>query len=119
MSIEADGAGFSERKSRRFKVSWPSRVLMPDRSIVAARVKDVSDGGVGFEFAEQLPIGSEVSIELSPWHKGRQYTIRAKCSVVYSMLLAQSVGFSYGAKFFMIPDDQLAQLKLIMKGLDS
>lgn len=119
MSIETGNGSSHERKSQRYKICWSSRVLMPDHKIVAARARDVSVGGVGFESAEPLAMGAEISIELSPWHKGQQHVIRAKCIIVYSMLLAQSAGFSHGAKFSMIPADQLARLKSIMRGLDS
>lgn len=121
MSIEesSEGEGAQERRSQRFKVSWPSRVLMPNQEIVAARTKDVSAGGVGFELIEQLPLGAEISIELSPWHNGQQHIIRARCTIMYSMLLAKSAGFSHGAKFSVISADQMSRLKVLMKGLES
>jgi hypothetical protein len=118
MSVDDLNAKASQRKSQRFKVSWASRVLMPDRRIIAARTKDVSAGGVGFELSEQLPVGSDISMELSPWVGGKQYSIRAKCVVTYSMILAGSVGFSHGVRFSMIPDDQLASLKKVIKSLE-
>jgi c-di-GMP-binding flagellar brake protein YcgR len=105
----------AQRKSPRIKVNWSSRVLMPDRRIVAARTKDVSEGGLGFELEESLVVGAEVNIELTPWSKGKQYLIRAKCVVTYSMLMAGNAGFSYGVKFSFVPPDQLTQLKQIIK----
>lgn len=108
----------SQRKSQRFKVSWASRVLTSDRRIVAARVKDVSAGGVGFELDEQIPIGDSVSMELSPWVGAKQYVIRAKCVVTYSMILGGNAGFSHGVRFSSISDDQLALLKQVIKSIE-
>jgi hypothetical protein len=110
--------GAQQRKSQRFKVKWPSRVLLPDRRIIAAKTRDVSSGGVGFELDESLPVGSELSIEISPWSAGKQYVIRAKCVVTYSMILSGNAGFSHGVRFSFIPPDQLAQLKQVLKALE-
>ncbi|MFT5420129.1 MAG: c-di-GMP-binding flagellar brake protein YcgR [Candidatus Endobugula sp.] len=105
----------SLRKSLRVKVNWSSRVLTPDRRILAARTKDVSEGGLGFELQEGLAVGAECNIELTPWSKGKQYLIRAKCIVTYSMLMASNAGFSHGVRFSFVPPDQLADLKKIIK----
>ena len=105
------------RQSQRFKVSWPSRVLLPGKRILSARTKDVSIGGVGFELDEGISVDTDINIELSPWMNGRQYTIRAKGVVTYNMLLAGGAGFSHGIKFTFVPPEQLADLKSILKSL--
>lgn len=108
----------SERKSQRFKVGWPSRVLLPGKRIVAARTKDISVGGVGFELDEGVPVGTNVNIELTPWVNGQQYVIRAKGSITYSMLKGGDAGFSHGIKFTFVPPEQMDQLKKILKTLE-
>lgn len=117
--VEGYGDGASQRKSERYRVNWPSRILLPNKAIVAVRTRDVSAGGIGFEMAQRLPDGTEVSIELSPCAGGKQYVLRAKCQIMYSMLLANGEGFSHGAKFSMIADDQLQTLKGILKRLSA
>lgn len=107
-----------KRQSKRFKVNWSSRVLLPDRRIIAARTRDVSIGGAGFELDEGVAVGTEVSMELTPWSGGKQYTIRAKCVITYSMILSGNLGFSHGVRFAMVPPEQLAQLKKILSALE-
>ena len=106
------------RNSKRFKVSWATRLLLPDKRIVAARTRDVSSGGIGFEYGDQLPIGTELNVELSPWSSGKQYIIRAKGVVTYTMILSGSSGFSHGFKFTMIPREQFEQLAEILKVME-
>ncbi len=118
MSSEDPAGDISQRKSQRYRVSWASRVLTADRRILAARTKDVSVGGVGFELDEQLSVGAEISIELSPWVGSKQYLIRAKCIVTYSMILAGSVGFSHGVRFSPISDQYLSELKSVIKSIE-
>jgi hypothetical protein len=108
-----------QRKSPRFKVNWPSRALLPGKRIIAIRTKDVSIGGVGFESGESMVIGSEMNIELTPWVGGREYVIRAKCIITYNMLLAANAGFSHGVRFTFVPPDQLENLKMVLKSLES
>jgi len=106
------------RQSKRYSVNWPSRLLFPDKRIVSSRVKDVSSGGVGFEYASQIPNGAEVSVEFSPMIGGKKYLIRAKGVVMFSMLLGGGSGFSHGLKFSLISRDQFAQLTEILKSFD-
>ncbi len=110
--------GAQKRKAQRFKVNWASRVLLPDKRILAARTRDVSVGGVGFDLDEGVPVGGEVSIELAPWLKGRQLIIRAKCVITYSMILAGNAGFSHGVRFSNIPEEHLKTLKMVIKSLE-
>ncbi|MEO0444297.1 MAG: PilZ domain-containing protein [Pseudomonadota bacterium] len=105
------------RKSKRFKVNWLSRVLLPDKKIVRVRTRDVSVGGVGFEYEQQLTKATEVNIEMSPIVKGKQYTIRAKGVVIYNMILSGNSGFSHGLKFTLIPKQHFEQLSSILKQL--
>ena len=106
------------RKNKRHRVSWATRLLFPNKQIVPARTKDVSAGGVGFEYEQKLAVGQEVSIELSPWMSGKQYTIRAKGVVTYNMIMSGNNGFSHGLKFTMIPKKQFEQLAEILKSLE-
>ncbi len=108
----------SRRQSKRFKVNWGTRLLFPNKRIFPARTKDISLGGLGFDFDMQLPVGQELNIELSPWITGKQYIIRAKGVVTYNMIKGGDAGFSYGLKFTMIPKDQLEQLKEVIKILE-
>ena len=108
----------NERRSQRFNVGWPSRVLLPGRKILPARTKDISEGGVGFELDEGVSVGTDINIELTPWVGGQQYTIRAKGVVTYSMLMGGDAGFNHGIKFTFVPPDQLKQLKKILKSLE-
>lgn len=106
------------RESKRYKVNWSSRLLFPDRRIVSARVRDVSAGGVGFEYESQIPNGTEVNVEFSPMIAGKKYLIRAKGMVMFSMILSGSSGFSHGLKFTMVPREQFAQLAEILKSFE-
>lgn len=108
-----------QRKNPRFKVNWPSRALLPGKRIVAIRTKDIAVGGVGFESGESISVGAEVNVELTPWVGGREYVIRAKCVITYTMLLAGNAGFSYGARFTYVPPEQLENLKMVLKSLES
>jgi len=110
--------GAQQRKSQRFKVNWASRILLPDKSIVAARTRDVSVGGIGFDLDHGIPVGEEVSIELAPWLKGKQLIIRARCVVTYSMILGGNAGFSHGVRFSNIPEEHLKTVKMVIKSLE-
>lgn len=105
----------SRRKSKRYTVSWPSRILLPGKRIISVRVKDVSSGGVGFEVVEKLPTGLEISIEMTPWVRGTEYNIRAKGVITYGMIKGGSAGFSHGLKFTLIPKDQFDVLAGLLK----
>lgn len=115
---EEDLVGEQKRKSKRFNVSWASRILLADKRIVAARTKDVSDGGLGIELIDNIPVGTEVSIEFSPWVGGKQFLIRAKCMVTYSMIMSGSSGFSCGMRFLALPPVHSASLKQVLKLLE-
>lgn len=106
------------RQSKRYKVNWSARLLLPDRRIESARVRDVSSGGVGFEYPDQLRDGTEVSIEFSPMIQGKKYLIRAKGVVMFSMILSGTSGFSHGLKFSLVPREQYAQLTEILKSFE-
>lgn len=106
------------RKSKRYTVSWSSRLLFASKRIVPARTRDVSSGGVGFEYIKQIPVGTEINIEFSPMIKGRQYIIRAKGVVTYNMILSGDSGFSHGLKFTHIPREQFDKLAEILQLLD-
>lgn len=106
-----------QRRDPRFKVNWPSRALLPDKRILGIRVRDVSVGGVGFDCAESLPIGSNVNIELTPWFGGKKCVIRVKCVVTYNMLLAGNAGFSHGVRFTDVQPGQLDDLEMVLKSL--
>ncbi|MBX2807408.1 MAG: PilZ domain-containing protein [Cellvibrionaceae bacterium] len=112
---DSDG---QHRKSKRYRVSWASRILLPNKRIVAAKVKDVSMGGVGFEVDEPLTKGMSVSVELRPWSQGKRYVVRAKGVITYSMIRSASVGFGCGFKFTSIARDQFDDLTAILKRLD-
>ncbi|MFT7388236.1 MAG: hypothetical protein ACI8VC_001481 [Candidatus Endobugula sp.] len=116
-ALKGEKSSAQQRRNPRFKVNWSSRALMADKRIIAVRTKDVSVGGVGFECGESLPVGSNVSIELTPWVGGKKYAIRAKCLVTYNMLLAGNAGFSHGVRFTFVPPKQLEELKIILKSL--
>lgn len=108
----------SRRKSKRYNVSWASRLLFADKRIVAARTRDISSGGLGFEYAEQIPIGTEINVECSPMVKGKQYVIRAKGVITYNMVLSGDAGFSHGLQFTLIPKEQFEHLAEILKNLE-
>jgi hypothetical protein len=47
--------GLDARREQRVRVSWPARVQLPDSRVVELRVKDISEGGVGFVAPQPLP----------------------------------------------------------------
>jgi hypothetical protein len=114
---EKGGSSAQQRVNPRFKVNWPARALLPDKRILGIRVRDVSVGGVGFECAESVPMGSGVNIELTPWVGGKKLVIRVKCVVTYHMLLAGNAGFSHGVRFTDVQPKQLEDLKMVLKSL--
>lgn len=107
------------RKNKRYKVNWGSRLLLPGKRIVASRVRDVSSGGVCFEYDQQLPVGQEVNIEMNPMIKGKPYSIRAKGVVTFNMILSGNNGFSHGLKFTFVPKEQFEHLAEIISGLET
>jgi c-di-GMP-binding flagellar brake protein YcgR len=108
----------ARRKHKRYRVSWATRVLFADKRIVSARTKDVSAGGLGFEFGEQIPQGTEINIEINPHVKGKQYQIRAKGVITYNMIMSGNSGFTHGLKFSFIPREHFEDLTEILKGFD-
>jgi c-di-GMP-binding flagellar brake protein YcgR len=108
----------SRRKHKRYIVSWATRILFADKRIAHARTRDVSAGGVGFEFEEQIPNGTEINIEITPLVKGNQYQIRAKGVITYNMIMAGNSGFTHGLKFTFIPRDHFEELTQILKDFD-
>jgi len=111
-------SGEKRRQNKRFNVNWPSRLLFVDRSLHAARVRDVSSGGVGFEYDIQIPNGTRINIEFTPLVNGKKYLVRAKGEVMFNMMLKGGAGFSHGLKFTLIPQEQFAQLTEILKSLE-
>jgi hypothetical protein len=103
------------RQNKRYNVNWSSRLLFADKRIVSARVRDVSSGGVGFEYAIQIPNGTEVSVEFSPMVVGKKYLVRAKGLIMFSVIMSGNLGFSHGLKFTLISRDQFAQLAEILE----
>lgn len=109
----------NRRKHKRYKVSWPCRLLLPSKVIVSARVKDISQGGVGIEVLQKLPDGQQVSFETRPMFLGKQYLVRAKGEVTFAMILGGTNGFSQGLRFTMIPDEHKKQLDALLKDLST
>ena len=60
----ADDAPDSRTK-RRVKVSWPARMQLPDGRVIALKVRDVSEGGVGLTSVEQIPACTVVNFALA------------------------------------------------------
>lgn len=106
------------RQSKRYKVNWSSRLLFPDKRIEPARIRDVSSGGVGFEYPNQIPEGTEISVEFAPMIQGKKYLIRAKGEIMFSMILSGSSGFSHGLKFTLVPREQFAELTEILSSFE-
>ena len=108
------------RKHARHNVHWSCRLLLPDKTIIAAKVKNVSLGGVGIEVAQMIPEGQLLSFEMRPMVLGQSFLFRAKAEVTFSMILGGGHGFSQGLRFTMIPDEHkkslLALIKLLASG---
>jgi len=109
----------SRRKHERHTVHWPCRLLMSDKTIVAAQVKNVSFGGVGIEVPQMIPVGQSLSIEMRPMVAGRSFLIRAKVEVSFSMILSGGSGYSKGLRFTLIPEEHDKALQEIVKILAS
>lgn len=107
----------NRRKHKRHKVNWPCRLLFPNKTIVNARVKDISEGGVGLEVLQKIPDGQQLSFEMRPMVLGKQYLIRAKGEVTFAMILGGSNGFSQGLRFTMIPEVHQKELAALIKAL--
>lgn len=112
-----EGGSKEERKAVRYRVNWSARIMLPDRRIVPARTRDVSEGGFGFVMDEQVQVGTNVNIEATPWIDGQQLVIRAKGEITYSMLMSAGSGFSLGLKFTLVPPEHKKALNKALKQL--
>jgi hypothetical protein len=52
------------RTDTRVKVSWPARMRLPDGRVIALKVRDVSQGGVGLMSEVPIPSSTVVGFEL-------------------------------------------------------
>lgn len=105
------------REHTRYKVAWAARVLLPNRSIHPATVKDVSAGGVYIEVDCHIRIGTEINIELRPYFNGETHQIRAKGIITYNAILSDNRGHGYGLKFSLIGQKDHLLLNDIIYGL--
>lgn len=109
----------SRRKSRRYRVSWPTRLLLKSKKILSVKTRDVSSGGVSFESEHRFFAGDPLGIELSPWVSGKKYVIRASGLVTFNMILSDGDGFSHGFKFTSISKAHYDELVEILKYFDN
>jgi len=109
----------ARRKHSRHNVHWSCRLLLPNKAIVAARVKNISLGGAGLEVPHVLPEGQQLSIEMRPMHSGRSYLVRARGQVTFSMIKGGDGGFSVGMRFTLIPEEHKKELATLISKLSS
>lgn len=107
-----------KRQAVRYKVSCPARLMLPGSDIIRVRGRDISSGGAGFAFEQQLPIKQAVSLELNPWCGGRNYLIRAQGVITYNQVYSAEVGFCHGIKFTNVPDQYQKNLDELLKRLE-
>ncbi|MGN6527043.1 MAG: PilZ domain-containing protein [Burkholderiaceae bacterium] len=63
MGVAADAP--DSRTGRRVEVSWPARMRLPGGRIIALRVRDVSEAGVGLASEEPIPADTVVDLEMT------------------------------------------------------
>ena len=107
------------RQHVRYNVHWSCRLLLPNKTMLAARVKNISIGGVGLEVPQMLPVGQHLSIEIRPMVQGESYLVRAKAQVTFSMIMGGDGGYSKGLKFILVPDAHKKDLSAVIKRLAS
>ena len=65
--LDADGVAADAPDSRtalRLAVSWPARMRLPDGSVIALTVRNVSESGVGLMGDEPIPADALVDFEM-------------------------------------------------------
>ena len=105
------------RKHTRYNVNWPCRLLLADKTMLSARVKNISMGGVGIEVAQMIPVGGHVSIEIRPMVQGKSYLVRAKGEVTFSMIMGGDGGYSKGLRLTLVPDEHKKTLAAMIANL--
>jgi hypothetical protein len=109
--------GKQKRQAVRYKVNCAARLMLPGSDIVRVRGRDISDGGAGFAFEQQIPVKQAVSLEINPWCSGRNYLIRAQGVITYNQVFSAEVGFCHGIKFTNLPDQYKKTLDELLQKL--
>lgn len=96
----------SERRAHpRFPVNWSARILLADKSLHPAQIKNVSKGGLYFVFDQALAIGSTIGIEFFFNFRGERHRARAHAKVTNSALLSGNSGAGIGVQFLDMDKD--------------
>ena len=109
----------SRRKHTRHNVRWSCRLLLPDKTILNASVKNISMGGVGIEVSQMIPVGQMLNFEMRPMVLGQAFLFRAKAEATFSMILGGGGGYSQGLRFTLVPDEHKKSMLAIIKILSS
>ncbi len=91
--------GEERRIHPRYNVNWRTRVLLLDKSIRSAQIKNVSKGGIYIVFEHALSIGTEVCVEFFVNYRAEVHRIRAKAKITFSAVLSDNRGAGLGLQF--------------------
>jgi c-di-GMP-binding flagellar brake protein YcgR len=86
------------RKFRRYTVNWPCRLLLPNKRVEKATLKDISAGGVSIEFANIIANGEPLGLEFFGDNGMKKVRVRVKVIVRHHTLLASgsaTLGMQY------------------------
>lgn len=98
-------AGTDARREQRVRVSWPARVKLPTGTVIEMRVRDLSEGGIGFTSPKPLPTNTPMNFALGAPALDDPKTIApivGTLKAVYVVL--QPGGYQIGAVWQQIGD---------------
>jgi len=90
-TIDAGGVASDAPDSRtelRVPVSWPARIRLPDGRVIALKVRNVSEGGVGLTSDEPIPACTVVDFETgvpSPDEAGKTTRLEGTIRTTYAV----------------------------------
>lgn len=74
------------RKFRRYNVNWSCRLLLPNKTIEKATLKDISAGGVSVDFRHVIGKGEELGVEFYGDNGRTKVRVRVKTVVRHHTL---------------------------------
>lgn len=102
----AGNSSLDERRARRARANWASRLIDGAGIVNAGRVCDVSEGGFGVMSAVNMPVGSLLDVALAipkTGDGGRSVPVRCRVRVISSSFAG--VQSRLGVEFLALPKE--------------
>lgn len=112
MSSFTNNRQIDARQEPRVNVSWRTRVVMSDGQVNDARIRDISENGLGLVISERIAAHQPLSLSvLMPDVEDPSRVYQVNCTVMPVFVVLQGHDYRIGAQWQTMPEAARALVK--------